>query len=97
MSIKVILELKAKPEKLQELEDVLAVFIPETKAFDGCSDIKLVQNQDDLLHLTTIENWDSRAYNEKYLAWRTETGGLETLSQLVSEPPKLTYFDELKA
>jgi quinol monooxygenase YgiN len=40
-----------------------------------------------------IENWQSRAHYDKYLAWRTETGFLEQVTSLASGDLRFGFYD----
>ncbi len=96
MSVNVILEVQSKPENIDELKSTLANILPDTRSFDGCLDVQVIVNQDDLLNLVLFETWESRQKYEKYLGWRTETGALATLGTMLSQPPSIRYFDNLK-
>lgn len=95
MSIKVILEIKSKPECIAELKSTLEKILPDTRGYEGCVEVRVVDNQDDPLNLILIETWESRKHYEKYLAWRTETGALVALGKLLSQPASIRYFDNI--
>ena len=40
------------------------------------------------------EIWDSRPHQEKYLAWRTETGLMDKLGPYLAAPPVISYYDK---
>jgi quinol monooxygenase YgiN len=40
-----------------------------------------------------FEEWDSRGQQEKYLAWRVETGMIEMLAPVLSEPFEMHYYE----
>ena len=40
------------------------------------------------------EVWDSRDHQEKYLAWRTETGLMDKLGPFLTAPPTISYYDQ---
>ena len=94
MSINVILELQAKEESIDELKATLENILPDTRGFEGCVSVQVTTNQDDPLNLVLLEVWESRKSNEKYLGWRTETGALEALGAMLSQPPSIRYFDD---
>jgi quinol monooxygenase YgiN len=95
MSVIVILELQSKPETLDELNSTLKNILPDTRAYDGCQSVQVNINQDDSCNLVLIEKWESRQHNEKYMGWRTETGALAALGEMLSQPPSLRYYDDL--
>lgn len=95
MSIKVFLEVDAKPECIEELKQTLAAILPDTRAYDGCLGAEVKGNQDDELNLIVFESWETRAKYEAYLAWRTETGAVDALVAMLSGPPSIRYYDNL--
>ena len=40
-----------------------------------------------------IEEWDTRADHEAYVAFRTERGDMARMAQMLAEPPRLDYWD----
>ncbi len=57
----------------------------------------MIRNQDDPDVLVAVEEWESKAHYEKYLAWRTETGVMDNLKELIAEPPSIRYFEPTDA
>jgi quinol monooxygenase YgiN len=97
MAIRVIFEGKAKPERVDLLTASLPKMFPETRAYDGCLGISAHINNDEAPILVFIEQWESKAHYERYLAWRTETGVLEKLGRMLQEPPSIRFFDQIEA
>ncbi|HLA26277.1 MAG TPA: antibiotic biosynthesis monooxygenase [Syntrophales bacterium] len=97
MSVNVLLEVQSKPEKIDELRSTFKNILPDTRSYDGCQGIKMVGNQDDPCNLVLIEKWASRKQYEKYIVWRTETGALEKLGTMLSQPPSIRYYDDIDA
>ena len=96
MSILVQLEVKAKLESVTAMNELLAGMFPDTRAFDGCIDIKAYLNDDGHTYVF-IEHWESKSHYEKYLAWREETGSLALLGALVQGPADIRYFEPVAA
>ena len=40
-----------------------------------------------------VEQWDTRAAYERYLAWRTDRGDLNALGAMPASEPRIRYFD----
>ncbi|MEL7043669.1 MAG: antibiotic biosynthesis monooxygenase family protein [Pseudomonadota bacterium] len=97
MSCTVLLEVTAQTGRGQELVDVFASILGDTRAFDGCRGVDVVVNQDAAENVLLIESWDSRAHYEKYLAWRQERGDLDTLGALLAAAPSIRYFSHAEA
>ncbi len=97
MSCTVLLELKVKPGTGDEVLATLKGILPDTRSYDGNIGINVIRNLDDQDVLVLVEEWESKAHYEKYLAWRTETGVMDTLMEMVAEPPSIRYFDPTDA
>ena len=94
MSVTVLFEVSAKPEGLGDLKAALTAIVPDTRAYDGCEDFRVVEDLDDANHVIMVEHWASKQHHEKYLEWRTETGVMAQLGEMVSGPPVVTYLND---
>ena len=95
MSVTILLELHSKPENLEQLKSIFQEILPDTRAYDGCQGLELIVNQDDPNHFIVIEKWNSRQHYETYFAWRVETGVVDKLAALSSQPPSIRYYDQI--
>lgn len=95
MSCMVLLELQVKPESVNEMKALLSKILPQTRDFAGCMLVELYGNLEDTGDLVFHEHWESRAHYERYLAWRSETGGGAAMMDMLAGPPKLRFFDRL--
>ena len=95
MSVKVILEVQAKPECVDELKATFEAILPDTRSYTGCIEVKVLANQDDPENLILLEQWQTRADYEAYVAWRAEQGTLESLGELMASAPSIRYYDDL--
>ena len=95
MSINVMLEFQCRADKIEAFKSVLEVALVDTRNYDGCVSVQVTVNHEAPLNLIFLEVWESREHNEKYLAWRTDTGLFETLSDMLSSPPTIRYFENL--
>ncbi|MGD9603268.1 MAG: putative quinol monooxygenase [Gammaproteobacteria bacterium] len=93
MTCQVVLEFKVKPDCIEKLRIYGTEILPGTRGYDGCVSLVVVQNQDDPTSFMLVEQWDSRAKYEKYLAWRTETGVVDELVALMEGPPSFRFFN----
>jgi quinol monooxygenase YgiN len=93
MAIVATAEFFMKPEKAEEFVSMLQAALPDTRAYEGCEGVETHINQDDPNHLFLIERWGARSDHEAYLAWRAETGMMDTVGDYLSGPPKFTYLD----
>lgn len=93
MSCQVILTFNAKPDCIDKARAWLKNVLPDTRAFDGCVTLHVVQNQDDPTEIAIVEQWDSRQHYEKYLAWRTESGVMDEFRAMMAADPDIRFFD----
>ena len=95
MSVVVFLELQVKPEAVNDVKEMLKENLPDTRAYDGCQGLDVYDNMDETGDLVIYERWDSRPQYEKYLAWRTETGTMDRVGDMLKEPPSIRYFERV--
>lgn len=93
MTCQVILDLTVKEGSIEAVRSWLKRILPDTRSFDGCVSIAVVQNQDVPTGLVVLEQWVSRQHYERYLAWRTETGGLNELVSMLDGTPTFRFLD----
>ena len=78
----VIVSFPAKPETVNDLKETLKLALPDTRNFDGCISVKtFIEESTNTIYL--IEDWESLEHQQKYLAWRIETGLLDLLEPLL--------------
>ncbi len=93
MSNTMILDLPVKLEKRDEFLEVLKGALPDTRNYDGCQALEMWTPEDNDGLVQIYEVWESKAHQEKYFAWRIETGLLEALAEFLSGEPKITWMD----
>ena len=74
MAVTVTLALAIKKERLDEFKGVIKDALPDTRAFDGCQSVDVYENHDKPGEIFLVERWDSKEHQQKYIAWREETG-----------------------
>lgn len=97
MSVLVIVELTTKPDKAKEFVPLVAALLPDTRGFDGCEACNVYLDQDDPTRFSFVETFTSRAHYERYFAWRSERGDLDTLGSLLAGPPTVRFLDDTGA
>lgn len=93
MPVCVTFDLSVDPSKYDEFLAAVKAAAPDTRAYDGCRQFDIWLDQDNRGKVLFYEIWDSRAQQEKYLAWRTETGVMEALGGMLAAPPVIRYHD----
>jgi quinol monooxygenase YgiN len=89
----VCVDLKPGEGGCQPILDFLTKILPDTRAFEGCQDLK-VYVDDDGSNMIFIEYWDSAEAYQRYLSWRTETGVLNELVAMLAEPPVIRVTED---
>ncbi|MCT2559019.1 antibiotic biosynthesis monooxygenase [Tsuneonella sp. YG55] len=96
MRDRVIAEFPVKAGKRADMEAAFRAALPDTRAFDGCRDIKVFHDAErDTFVL--IEKWDSFDHYDRYIAWRMETGLGEMLDPLLEGGAAALKISRLKA
>lgn len=96
MSIRVVLELHVKPELADKVKDGFKEQLVDTRAFEGCEEISVIQNQDDPSEILVLEQWDSRQSYEAYLKWRTDRGDMDNIDKISTQPFQVRYYDYVR-
>ena len=68
--------------KFDSLEEILKQSLPDTRAFDGCLQLDVYQ-EEGTSTFTIVEDWSSFEKYDEYLAWRMEGGMAELLDDLL--------------
>jgi len=91
-TIRVVAHIKAKPDKVEEMRNVLTKIVEPTRKEDGCISYTLTQNVADPTDFTFVEEWESA---EKMQAHLGSAHIQEALGQLpnvgAADPDIRTY------
>lgn len=91
MSVTVLATLKLKPGLADTVLGGLKDMLPDTRAYAGCESVDVVRDMDNPDTVILVEQWGARSDHEAYMAWRTETGALAAMAEVMAEPPIFTY------
>ena len=92
MSVTITLEADIKPGERETLLSLLKRLLPETKVYKGFISIS-IHIEKNSSHLLFFEKWESIPDYEAYLSWRQDTGVMNQLGALFSEPPTIRYYN----
>jgi quinol monooxygenase YgiN len=92
MSILFIAEVPVQQDRLKEYKTYISELLPASRAYEGCKSIEIYEDEDSEGVIFFIEQWESRAHQEKYLAWRAESGVLGKLGTMVESAPRMRYL-----
>lgn len=93
MACQVLVQFHIKKDCVEKLRSWMRTILPDTRAFDGCITLHIVQDQEDSTNFVIIEQWETRSHYEKYLQWRTDTGTLAELAGMLDGDPSFKFFD----
>lgn len=65
-----------------------------TRGFEGCIEVRVIQDTADPAHLFAIEEWEPLEHDQAYRRWRAGEGATG-LKELLAEPPGLSPCDPL--
>jgi heme oxygenase (mycobilin-producing) len=90
-----ILDLRLKPDSVDDALAVVDKVLAETRAFDGCLGVTVIQDASDPAHVVAIEQWESLEKDAAYREWRAGEGAATDLAAFLAAPPTLTVGEPL--
>lgn len=90
MSVTAILDLQFQPDKIDEALALFGRVLQDTRAFEGCESVVLIQDQNDPAHVVAVETWASKEADAAYREWRAGEGAITDLPPLLAAAPRLT-------
>jgi len=94
--VKVTYVMNLKPGVADGFCSMMPQMLPDTRAFKGCRSVNCYRSNDDADKIILIEEWDSKADYEKYLAWLASQNPDRKTSDMmttVTEPEYWTLVD----
>jgi quinol monooxygenase YgiN len=95
MGINIINELKTKAGRSEDLIALLRELLPSSLEHGGAEEISIRQDQDDPTYIISVQRWESREAYLAYFAWRTEHGVAAQIRELLEEPQRIRFFNEV--
>ena len=92
MTIMVTVTFTLQPGQAAGFLELLGGALPDTRAYDGCLSVKTYA-EDSGAQVLLVEEWESKAHQEAYIAWRVETGLLDAIAPFVSGAPAFAFYD----
>src|SRR5271163_1448851 len=92
MAVVSVLDFRFSPDTVEDALKVVHSMLKDTREFKGCERVDVVQDVDDPAHVQFVEQWQSRADDQAYRAWRAGAGGASgaELGQYLSAAPTVT-------
>ena len=82
MNCLIIVELSAKPDKLEELKELVNVSLPGLRAFDGCISVEVFQEVETNT-LVLVVDFESLDHYDAFLQWTIANGLEEKLEPIL--------------
>lgn len=95
MSVTILLDIAVKARMVPELKKTLVEMLADTRRFDGCIAVTVIQNADDPGNVVLVQEWQTRKHYETYSNWRASTGMAAAMSEKLSATFSLRYFSRL--
>ncbi len=92
MSVMVTAEFKFKPEAADAMLEAMKAALPDTRAYEGCQDVKSYYEAD-THSLLLVELWDSSEHQQAYIGWRVETGLMDSIGDSLADAPVFRTFE----
>ncbi len=93
MSCQVLIEFRAREERIDAMLKWLRDILPDTRAREGCVAVAVTRDQDNPTRFAFVEQWASRQHYERYFEWRRQTGVLDELATMVDGEASFRFFD----
>lgn len=93
MPVKILLDLNAEEGQVDAIKAYFSEILVDTRSYKGCIKIDVLSNLDNPNNLVIYEMWENRQAYQEYYNWRTDTGVFEKLGEMITTPPKLTFFE----
>lgn len=90
--IRVVAHITAKPEKIEELKEMLLGLIAPTRVEAGCSRYELHQNNADPTDFAFIEEWESDAALDAHLSAPHLQAAFPRVPELCSAAPDIRRY-----
>ena len=91
-TLKVIARIKARPEKIDEMREMLSGLVAPTRAEAGCVRYELLHNTADPADFTFVEEWRDDAALESHFSTGHVQAALTRFQELAAEPMDLRRY-----
>lgn len=91
-TLKVIARIKARPEKIDEMREMLAGLVGPTRAEAGCLRYELLHNLTDPADFTFVEEWRDDSALESHFNTAHVKAALTRFQELAAEPMDLRRY-----
>lgn len=93
----ITLEMNVQPQHRNHLLSWLEELFVETRQAPGCVYINAYTADDEPNRIIFIEEWETAENYQAYLSGRIESGVLGKIQAMLSDEPKITYWNKSAA
>ena len=90
----VTLELALKPEAVEDFCTQIPTMLDETRKFPGFVNITIRRHMDDPNRVVFVEEWAARSDYEAYVEFRTSTGVMDSMMDVLTEEPRTNIWQQ---
>ena len=91
-TLRVIVRIKARPDKVNELLSVLSSLVEPTRKEVGCLSYELLQHNEDPTDLTLVEEWQNENALELHIGTKHFKDAMTKLPNLVAAEPDIRKY-----
>ena len=94
MPVTVTMAFSVIPKRAEAFKALLRELLSETRAYEGCLKVDVYEDQDNPGCICLVEDWESKAHQQRYQAWRDESGIAKVVGPFLVCEPRFNYLDE---
>ena len=94
MPVTVTLAFSVIPERAEAFKALLRELLPDTRAYEGCLKVDVYEEQENPGRIYLVEDWESKAHQQRYQAWRDESGIAKVVGPFLAGELRFNYFDK---
>ena len=94
MPVTATLAFSAIPERAEAFKALLRELLPDTRAYEGCLKVDVYEDQDNPGCIYLVEDWESKVHQQRYQAWRDESGIAKVVGPFLVCEPRFNYLDK---
>ena len=92
MTLRVVAHLRAKTDKITEVQVALSALVEPTRAEQGCIWYELMQNNDDPADFTFVEEWSDDASLDAHLSTEHIQAVVMRAEDILAAPPDIRRY-----
>lgn len=95
-TVKVVLKLAARPDKLGEVAALLQHLAAQSRKETGCLDYQLLQNSSDPCDFVVLEDWDGNAALDAHMTTPHVQDAFAQAPDLLAKAPERGLYNSIK-